>query len=232
MKKAIQVIAVSKVLSASIKSCAPQLNIRVISNPVNTYGFFPSDNKNSKYPIKRILHISHLRADKGICYLIDAVNRLKIKRDDFVIDIVGGNPDNLKRAQNLAETYQVNQIIRFHGKKSHDDIANFVRDCVFFVLPSIRESFGVVLIEAMACGKPVVATRCGGPEEVVTKETGILIPPGDVEALADAIDYMLDNYQRYNPPRIRNYVENNFSYKVIGKRIDEIYRNILMNRCR
>ena len=61
------------------------------------------------------------------------------------------------------------------------------------------ETFGVVLVEALACGKPVIATDIGGPKEIITEEVGKLVPSGDSESLAEAIGYMLDHHQEYTP---------------------------------
>ena len=62
-------------------------------------------------------------------------------------------------------------------------------------MPSLTESFGLVALEAMACGTPVVATRVGGLQTVVTSESGVLVPPGDAEALAHAIESLLDDME-------------------------------------
>jgi len=101
-----------------------------------------------------------------------------------------------------------------------------MRECDFFVLPSFYENFGVVYIEAMACGKPVIATNAGGPKEIVNEDIGVLVPPKDVEALIKAIEYMLDNYQNYSTEKIAQYAKKRFSYEAIGKILDEVYKSI------
>jgi len=103
-----------------------------------------------------------------------------------------------------------------------------MRNCDFFVLPSLYENFGVVYIEAMACGKPVIGTNAGGPVEIINKETGILVPPKDQESLINAINYMLDHYQEYSSEKISRYAKENFNYEVVGKKIDEIYRRAIL----
>lgn len=79
----------------------------------------------------------------------------------------------------------------------------------------------------MACGKLVIGTSDGGPREIINKDIGILVPPKDIEALVDAIGYMLDNYQNYSSAKISRYAKDNFSYEVVGKKLDEIYRRIM-----
>lgn len=221
LRKANKIVAVSRVLANSIKTYNEKLDIKVIPNPVNVHKFKPS--YTGQNLTKKILHVSSLKPVKGISYLIEAVANLKNKRNDFIVDIVGGDVDYIQTYKNLAKNKQIENIIRFHGKKSNDEVVNFMNRCSFFVFPSIEESFGVVLIEAMACGKPVIATKSGGPEEIVRNESGILIPPEDTESLTEALDYMLDNFQKNNSKHIRQYIKDNFSYEVFGEALSKIY---------
>ena len=94
------------------------------------------------------------------------------------------------------------------------------------VLPSLYETFGVTLIEAMASGLPVIATRCGGPEELVNKDTGILVEPDNCNALISAINYMIDNLQDYSPELISRYARERFSYKSVGRQFDKVYHTV------
>jgi len=80
----------------------------------------------------------------------------------------------------------------------------------------------------MACGKPIIATRLSVLQEIINKNIGILVPPKDIEALTNAINYMLDHYRDYSSEKISQYAKKNFSYKVIGKKIDDIYRKIII----
>ena len=72
-----------------------------------------------------------------------------------------------------------------------------------------------MLNEAAACGKPVISTRCGGPEDIVTEETGLLVPVGDVEALAGAMLRMLDTAADYDPQRIRELTVSRFGVETV-----------------
>ena len=80
----------------------------------------------------------------------------------------------------------------------------------------------------MAIGTPVIATRCGGPEDFVTPEAGLLVPPGDEKALAAAIDWMLDNHDSYDPGAIAAYARGRFSLEAVGMRLHEIYRKSVL----
>ena len=104
--------------------------------------------------------------------------------------------------------------------------------CDCFVLPSHHESFGIVFTEAMACGKPVIATRCGGPEAIVRPESGLLLEVGDVDALADALEHMFRHAHEYDRERIRADFERRFSRAVIVDALEAIYERVCTQRAR
>lgn len=87
--------------------------------------------------------------------------------------------------------------------------------CGCFVCSSRTETLSCVLNEAAACGKPVISTRCGGPEDIVTEETGLLVPVDDVEALAGAMLRMLDTAADYDPQRIRELTVSRFGVETV-----------------
>ncbi|MDD4674446.1 MAG: glycosyltransferase, partial [Syntrophaceticus schinkii] len=98
-----------------------------------------------------------------------------------------------------------------------------------FVLPSYVETFGVVLIEAMATGLPVVATKCGGPEDIINSKAGWLIETGDADDLADVLRNAYLNYQdiKKQESYIRQYVINNFSGEVTAGKLLKHYHHVL-----
>jgi glycosyltransferase involved in cell wall biosynthesis len=97
-----------------------------------------------------------------------------------------------------------------------------------FVLASRHESFGVVIIEALASGLPVVATRCGGPEEIVTPEVGELAPVEDPAALADAISRLAQ--RRFDRSAIRRYFETTYAASAVVPRLERLYGEVLAAR--
>jgi glycosyltransferase involved in cell wall biosynthesis len=90
-------------------------------------------------------------------------------------------------------------------------------------LPSRSETFGVVYVEAIACGKPVLATRCGGPESIVTAENGLLVDTGDVDALAGAMRTMTATARSYDAHAIRRQFLERFSRAAVVDRLEDVY---------
>ena len=98
-------------------------------------------------------------------------------------------------------------------------------ECV--IMFSNIESQSVVTLEAASCGLPLIATETGGIGERVTPETGILLNIGDETALVEAMDYMIDNHDKYNPSVIRNKIVEKCSVDVIGQAIVKVYEGVL-----
>src|SRR5205823_4553609 len=109
---------------------------------------------------------------------------------------------------------------------SRTQVVEVMRRCDVFVLPSRYETFGVVSLEALSCGKPVVATRCGGPESVVNDTNGLLVPPGDRDALGQALCRVAENLRHYDPARIRSGCIASFGRKAVVNRLAATYRRV------
>ena len=225
MNRAKIILPVSKDLEGAIKYYGIRNRFRVVPNVVNTEIFYPSLNKNTSDK-KRILLVSLLSPIKGIPYLLQALAQLKEKRKDFVLDIVGDGP-NRQEYEDLTKKLQLDETVKFHGLKTKEDVAEFMRDCDFFVLPSLWENLPCVLIEAMASGVPVISTDVGGIKEMINENVGLLVSPKDTEALEKAIEYILDNYTNYSPGKIAEYARGKFSYAVVGRQLDVIYKEVL-----
>ena len=82
---------------------------------------------------------------------------------------------------------------------------SFLTDSAFTVVSSTHETFSVIAAESLMCGRPVLSTRCGGPEEFITPEVGQLIDAGSVDALVDGLDWMLDHFNEFDPDSLHEY---------------------------
>ena len=115
---------------------------------------------------------------------------------------------------------------------NHKKLPGVFAACDLYVQPSLVEPFGVVALEAAACGKPIVASDVPGLRRVVTSEMGVLIPPGDAAALADAIQGLLSRPDLRNEMgrRARQYVKANYSWRSVAQRTVACYQEVLAGR--
>ncbi|MEN6293871.1 MAG: glycosyltransferase family 4 protein [Methanobacterium sp.] len=139
---------------------------------------------NQQKPV--VLFVGNLVWQKGVEYLIRAKEFLNV---DAEIVIVGDGP-LLEELKGIVE-FEKMEGITFTGARN--DIENIMPSADVVVVPSVSESFGIVILEAMASGKPVVATKVGGIPEVVNKKIGILVNPEDPVGLAEAINKILQD---------------------------------------
>lgn len=140
---------------------------------------------------------------------------------------IGGDGTERRKLEQLAHDLGVAEKVKFTGLLSREQVLAEMAGADAFVLSSRYETFGVVVIEALALGKPVIATRCGGPESIVRKEDGILIPVDDVNALAAAMGQMLENRNDYDPAEIRQACIARYSEAAIATRLKQVYTEII-----
>lgn len=146
-------------------------------------------------PVKPyILAIGRHVAQKGFDVLLRAVAKLEgMYLPKFDLILAGDGPEHAA-LRALAVGLGIEHRVQFPGRVEHGEALNLFGRCLFFVLPSRHEAFGLVNLEAMLAGKAVIASRAGGvPEILQDKQSGLLVPPGDAGALADAIARLLTN---------------------------------------
>ncbi len=159
----------------------------VIPDGVDADGF---NNHSARREIvgNRILFVGQLRRYKGLPHLVMAVKRLRDAGRDIVLDIVGGGPDR-QRLLSLISKENLQDAVFLHGELSDGELDQMYGRSRIFVLPSVQsESFGIVLLEAAAHGVPVIASDLPGVRELVKLLGGTLVPPGDSDALASALE--------------------------------------------
>lgn len=222
LKEAACIVPVSNALKAEIAALCHR-PVNVVPNFVDTGSF-----RHVKLKDTSILNIGFLGGmgndNKGLDILLNAATYLQMK--NFFLHI-GGNGTLLDTYRKTAEELNISEKCKFYGEIAHDAIGEFYSRLNIFVLPSRYETFGIVLIEAMACGLPVIATKCGGPEEIITKETGLLIEKNSPEELAGAVKYITENKGIYNVESIKKSTEEKFGKSAFVKRISKLYLDVL-----
>jgi glycosyltransferase involved in cell wall biosynthesis len=149
--------------------------------------------QNPKSKIQNILCVARQYPRKHIGNLIRAFALVHAWMPHVWVRIVGDGPEHSKLIA-LAEQLQIGDNITFTGSISDEAVKHEYTHCDVFCLPSVQEGFGIVFLEAMAAGKPIVSTTAAAIGEVVQHgETGVLVPPGDVHALAGALLFLLGN---------------------------------------
>ena len=168
------------------------------------------------------------REQKGIDVLLSSLP-LVVRHHDVALNLIGTGP-RLEQYGAQAEELNMHRYVKFLGFIEHDKMPAYYAQADLFVLPSRRESFGLVLAEAMACGLPVVATTAGAiPEVVEDGVTGLLVPPDDPEALAGAMNSLLGDPAKMKAmgAQGREKVEKHFTWDKVAERVVEGYHKVL-----
>lgn len=190
LKNADNVLAVSNALKDEILSTnVPNIKEKtsIYWNSVDTEKFHPQNIKNDK-PV--VMFVGNLIKRKNVKSILDAKKDCKT---DFELVIVGGG-QLLNDLKNKVENENITNVT-FTGPKN--DVENIIPKADLLVLPSFSESFGLVLIEALSCGVPVIGSNVGGIKEIITKDVGLLINPNDPKTIAISIDKMLEDIEKY-----------------------------------
>ena len=148
--------------------------------------------------------------------------------ENVTLTIVGDGEERQLVEKKILEC-NVSRQVKLFGMRTPGEVNQLLCQSDCFVLSSRLETFSIVLIEAMAKGLPVIATRCGGPETFVRSEDGILVQKENAEELAKAMTYMKEHYQEYDAEEIRHHCHDNFSQDVIADKIIEVYKQVINN---
>lgn len=117
--------------------------------------------------------------------------------------------------------------ISLYGALKEAELIRFMQAADLFVLPSLKEGFGIVCAEAIACGVPVLSTASGGPEEILSEETGLLVPPGDVDVLAKGINLLLENRNQFHPEEMHASISQRYGEDLKTKRLKKLYSSLI-----
>lgn len=211
----------------------PKQDIQVILNGVDLQLFTPRDKRLSRRELglpqdKRIIvYASRLAKEKGLSFLLAAFKTVLERENDCLLILVGDGHYRQPLAQEVAEMGLQDDVV-FTGYRPHAEVAIWMNAGDLIVLPSLTEGSPLPIYEALACGKPMVASRVGGIPEIITSDDyGLLVPPANSEALAEAL--LCGLHKEWNPQQLRKY-STRYSWANVANQLADLYGELLNGR--
>lgn len=247
LKRADKIIAATPAEQAQLQWLykADSRKITVIPPGVDTCHFYPIPSDEAKEYVgipkddRMILFVGRIEPLKGVDTLIRAVSCLRLhemEKPAYLI-IIGGDPNanpeemtaEMTRLQSICDELCMNHLVVFLGKRGQDTLPYYYSAAEVLVMPSHYESFGMVALEAMACGTPVIASQVGGLAFLVQDGiTGFHVPDGDHDALCEKLTTILGD------PNLRRQMGENayhyaceYAWQTIARRIISVYQGLL-----
>lgn len=223
-----KVIAVSDYSAADLASRGVNRNkVKVVPNGVDTDTYYPGTSSIEFENWENILlYVGPLLERKGLKYLIQAMPGIIKEHPNTGVILVGGGEN--KRLSKQAKHLNVHEHVQFEGFVPENDLPSYYRAADVFVFPSLLEGFGMVLIEAMTSGLPVVSTNTTAIPEVVG-EAGLLCEPSSATSISEKVNRIIDNpglSQQLKDAGLQR-VRNNFTWKVATFNLVDSYKNII-----
>jgi glycosyltransferase involved in cell wall biosynthesis len=159
--------------------------------------------------------------------LLEAVKLLRERTNKEFLLRLAGKGSRREELERQAAALGVSEGVSFLGRLSRKEMMEEMQRGNCFVLPTRYEAFGVVLIEAMATGLPVIATRSGGPESIVNTENGLLIDPENAEDLARAMQMMMENISSYSSTEIREQTLLRYGDRAVMEQYQQLFLQVL-----
>lgn len=196
----------------------------VIPNIVNNVFF------NTKPITKNIqftfVSVAGLISGKGMDILIKAFSKLDMQ--DIKLLIVGDGTER-KKLELMISRYALEDKVFLLGYKTASEIADILKAAHCFVLASRAETFGIVYIEALAMGLPIIATNCGGPTDIVSDDNGYMVEVDDIKGLSEVMKEMVLNYLKFDRKKIADNAYKRYSDVSVAKQIEKVFYNVLNN---
>jgi glycosyltransferase involved in cell wall biosynthesis len=163
---------------------------------------------------------------KNVSGVLRALAKVRQQVPGVGLDVIGDGPDR-RMLEDLVAALGLQGAVRFHGRVANAQVLRLMAGTGSVIVNSNVETFSVVTGEALASGKPVIATRCGGPTAFITPANGILVDVGSDEQLAAAMHQLTQHHERYEPAAVRASVSDRFSPEAVGGAFLRIYEKVL-----
>jgi glycosyltransferase involved in cell wall biosynthesis len=176
----------------------------------------------------RYITVGSLNNGKRFDVMLDALSNLNGVDSNWELVLIGEGTERT-RLESQVHRLGLDGQVRFLGRLTKSEIARQFLESDVFLLSSQMETFSVVCIEAMACGLPIVATRCGGPESIVQEADGLLCPINDADAFFHALVFMQQNFLTYDRRNIAERCLQRFGAEVIGRQLSSIFLDVVQH---
>lgn len=221
-KKAAAVTNVSNAIAKVLEQMFRLKDVVVIPNVVDTNHFyFKPKEKNKAF---KWLHVSTMYPLKNVDKIINAFESINKIRNNWELILVGPIKDEYVK---LVADYHLQSNIKFIGEVSYEDVAKQMQQADALIMFSKHENFPCVIIEALCCGLPVVASNVGGIAEAVNASNGILVEANNTDQLQNAIISVMDNYAAFNNKQIAINATSKYNYHTIAQQFISVYQKIL-----
>lgn len=222
-------ICVSENSKNQLKAFFPEEKFQVIYNGIINPGLLTQDGK--VYALKGFINCCIVAAFyskeiKGYQYLLPAIKELKMKGYSIILHICGGG-EYYDYYVDQAKQLKIEDCCIFYGQCERQKVYSIMAQMDFSISASIFECSGVSVQEAMLLGKPLVVTKSGGANSLVTENTAIVVERGSVKALVEGIEKMIQHLHMFNKEIIQKYAYENFEIDEVSKKYIELYKSVL-----
>lgn len=226
-----RIVTVSEALKANTLALGtPRREIWVVPNGVDTGIFHAMDQQRARAQLglaqeaRILLFASRLVADKGLSHLLVALQEVLRHDERCLLAVLGAGPYRQRLEREIAELGLHNHVI-IAGQRPHAEIATWMSASDLLVQPSLDEGSPLPVYEALACGRPVIASRVGGiPEMITADDYGLLVPPADPDSLAAAL--LSGLRKKWDANRISKYGQQ-YTWGRVADQLMQVYRNTL-----
>ncbi|MDN3389540.1 glycosyltransferase [Pseudoalteromonas sp. APC 3691] len=222
-------IAVSNEFTKLLNSTFNSKSWNYLPNMVNS--FFLNEELVIKEDTEyfEFINVCFQNENKRVDLLIKSFSKAFKGNRNVRLKLVGDGPSKYI-LEELVKIEGISKQVTFLGELDREKVKREISSADAFVLSSNYETFGVVIIEALALGKPVIATCCGGPESIVTPDVGYLVPKNSIGELSKAMLELYKNKEKFNAFNIRKYCEENFSELAVTKKLQPIYLQAIQRK--
>ena len=224
LNKSGKVLAVSNHLKQEmIEIGVKPTKIEVSYNPVDTDLFTLKENNIVN---KNILFVSRLEPFKGALRTLKAFHQIMNELPDWKLTICGEGAEK-KAILNYIVENKMEEHVTVKGTLTKKEYVDEIHQSAFLVYPSLHESFGLIPVEAMSCGIPVICTNQTAPQEYMNEENGLLVHPENIDEIAGAMKTLINNLSNYDAEDIRKQIITRFGFENFGNNLFNIYSNLI-----